>query len=355
MRILYAIQGTGNGHISRAKEIVPLLRKRCETDVLISGDQADIELPFNPVYKVQGLTFTHGKNGGVDFRKTYKKANTKRFLNEIKDLPVEDYDFVINDFEPVSAWACYQKKVSCIALSHQSSLLDKNTPRPAQKDVIGSFVLKNYAPASHHFGFHFSRYSKNIYTPVIRKEIRKAEKTDDGHYVVYLPAFDDKFLMELLEKIPDVKWEVFSKYENKNCPDHIVFKKVNDLSFTRSLISCRGILCGAGFETPSEALFLGKKLLVVPMKNQYEQQYNATALKSMGVPVIKKLSSAKADKIKDWITSDYRVEITYPDLTDRIINKIFEMYVEEKLTVRKKSGKPRLTPGKNFLKSAMKL
>jgi uncharacterized protein (TIGR00661 family) len=354
MRILYAIQGTGNGHISRAKEIVPLLRKRCETDVLVSGDQADIDLPFNPIYKVQGLTFTHGKSGGVAFRKTYKKANTKRFLSEIKDLPVEDYDFVINDFEPVSAWACYQKKVSCIALSHQSSLLDKNTPRPAQKDAIGSFVLRNYAPASHHFGLHFSRYSKNIYTPVIRKEIRNAVKTDNGHYVVYLPAYDDQFLVGLLEQIPEVKWEVFSKYQNKNCPDHIVFKTINDVSFTQSLVSCRGILCGAGFETPSEALFLGKKLLVVPVKNQYEQQYNATALKSMGVPMIKKLSTSKTDKIKDWVASDYRVEISYPDITDRIINRIFEMYVEEKMTVRKKSAKHRISPGKNFLKSIRK-
>jgi uncharacterized protein (TIGR00661 family) len=354
MRILYAIQGTGNGHISRAREIVPLLRKHCQTDVLISGDQADLELPFNPAYKVQGLTFTHGKNGGIDFRKTYKKANTKRFLSEIKELPVEEYDFVINDFEPVSAWACYQKKVACIALSHQSSLLDKNTPKPTQKDAIGSFVLKNYAPASHHFGLHFSRYSRNIYTPVIRKEIRQSEKTDDGHYIVYLPAYDDKFIVNLLEKIPDVKWEVFSKYDSKVAPDNILFKKVEEKSFTQSLLSCRGVLCGAGFETPSEALFLGKKLLVVPMKNQYEQQYNAAALRSMGIPVIKKLSESKAEKINEWVNSDYKVEITYPDLTDKMINRIFEMFVEEKLKVRKKSEKHRLIPGKGFLQSVLK-
>jgi uncharacterized protein (TIGR00661 family) len=349
MKILYAIQGTGNGHISRAKEIIPLLRKRCETDVLISGDQTELELPFKPTYKVHGLTFTTGKAGGVDFHKTYKKANTKRFLTEIKELPVEDYDFVINDFEPVSAWACYQKKIACIALSHQSSLLDKNTPKPSYKDAIGSFVLKNYAPASHYFGFHFSRYSKNIYTPVIRKEIRNADRYDDGHYVVYLPAYDHKLLVELLKKIPDTTWEIFSKYESNDSYDNITVKKVSEKSFTQSLISCRGVLCGAGFETPSEALFLGKKLLVVPMKNQYEQQYNAVSLKSMGIPVLKTVNASKIEKIKEWVNSDYRVEITYPDQTERIINRIFEMFIEEEFSKRKKSGKFILIP-KGLLK-----
>ena len=34
MKILYAIQGTGNGHISRAREIIPLLQKYGELDIL---------------------------------------------------------------------------------------------------------------------------------------------------------------------------------------------------------------------------------------------------------------------------------------------------------------------------------
>ncbi len=47
------------------------------------------------------------------------------------------------------------------------------------------------------------------------------------------------------------------------------------------------MLCGAGFETPAEALFLGKKLMVIPMKGQYEQHINAASLKELGIPVLK--------------------------------------------------------------------
>jgi len=40
-------------------------------------------------------------------------------------------------------------------------------------------------------------------------------------------------------------------------------------------------------ETPAEALFFKKKLMVIPMKGQYEQLYNAECLKQLGVPIIK--------------------------------------------------------------------
>ncbi|NDC42475.1 MAG: glycosyl transferase, partial [Chitinophagia bacterium] len=46
MKILFAIQGTGNGHLSRARDVYPELLKYGETDVLISGIQADVTLPY---------------------------------------------------------------------------------------------------------------------------------------------------------------------------------------------------------------------------------------------------------------------------------------------------------------------
>jgi predicted glycosyltransferase len=59
MRILYAIQGTGNGHLSRAKEIIPALLNRAQVDVLISGTQAEVVLPHNVEYVYKAVTNTH--------------------------------------------------------------------------------------------------------------------------------------------------------------------------------------------------------------------------------------------------------------------------------------------------------
>jgi len=330
MKILYALQGTGNGHISRAMEVIPALRKRCEVDVLVSGTQADLELPFPVKYRFKGLSFTFGKKGGVDLWNTYVEANARALREDITELPVQDYDFVINDFEPVSAWACLIRKVPCISLSHQAAVIDKNSPSPKKKNALGRFILKNYAPAQITYGFHFCRYSSRIYTPVIRKEIRQLEPSDRGHYTVYLPSYSDEELVSRLGSFTDIRWEIFSKHAQEMVlQDNVTIRPVSADAFLESMVTASGVLCGAGFETPAEALYLGKKLLVIPMVNQYEQQCNAAALKELGVHVVKKLNEKSLPVIREWVESDYKIEIRYPDQTEQIINHIFELFVEK--------------------------
>ncbi len=146
MKVLYAIQGTGNGHVSRAREIVPLLRKKAHTDVLISGTQSDLDLPFDVKYSFGGLSYIFGKKGGIDLFETYKKNKIKKLLQDVKQLPVDDYDLVISDFEPVSAWACYMRNKPCIGLSHQAAVLNKNAPQPKHRDAVGRMILKGLRP-----------------------------------------------------------------------------------------------------------------------------------------------------------------------------------------------------------------
>ena len=139
-----------------------------------------------------GLSYIFGKKGGIDLFETYKKNKVKKLLQEVKQLPVDDYDLVISDFEPVSAWACYMRNKPCIGLSHQAAVLNKNAPQPKHHDAVGRMILKVYAPASVQYGFHFSAFDKNIFTPVIRSEIREAPVSDNGHYTVYLPPIATK-------------------------------------------------------------------------------------------------------------------------------------------------------------------
>ena len=64
MKILYAIQGTGNGHLSRARDIIPILPKKGDLDILVSGSQVDVQLPYHVKYMFTGLSFVFGKAGG---------------------------------------------------------------------------------------------------------------------------------------------------------------------------------------------------------------------------------------------------------------------------------------------------
>lgn len=340
MRVLYAIQGTGNGHICRAQDVVPILDKKVDLDILISGIQVDIDLPKKVKYKFKGLSFIFGKKGGVSLYETWKKNKILRFLHEVKSLPVEEYDLVISDFEPVSTWACQLKGVPCIGLSHQAAVLAKKAPKPSYKDPLGKNILKYYAPTSWSLGFHFERFNKKTYTPIIRSSIRNKELTTKGHYTVYLPAYTNEKLFKVLSKVPEVEWQVFSKHSAKTYKEgNVSFMPIDNEAFVQSFSSCEGILCGAGFETPAEALFMGKKLMVIPMKSQYEQHCNAAAIKTLGVPVLDKLKLSRVGVIKEWISSKEKIKVNYPDETEQIIDFLLEKSKE----VTFKSYKTQLT------------
>lgn len=323
MKILYAVQGTGNGHLSRAIDIIPCLQKHGEVDILVSGIQGDLKLPFPVKYELRGLSFIFGKKGGVDLWKTFTKTNIRKLVKSIQELPVEKYDLVINDFEPVSAWACSLKNKPCVGLSHQAAVLDSRYPLPKNSDRTGRFILKHYAPVDVKYGFHFKGDDEKIFTPVIRQQVREHEVTNGGHYTVYLPAYDDKTLIKRLSQFKDVKWDIFSKHNKKEIVQkNIIVQPINNKLFTASMAASAGVLCGAGFETPAEALYLGKKLLVIPMKNQYEQQLNAAALDQMGVPVIKSLKPKYDAVIKDWIENGEVIPVDYKDMTQDIVDSV---------------------------------
>lgn len=323
MKILYAIQGTGNGHLSRAREIVPILKKYVQTDVLVSGYQSDVEIPFKVNYNLRGLSFIFGKNGGIDVWRTCKNIQVSTLAKELLKIPVQQYKAVINDFEPVTAWACKQKGVQCISLSHQSAVLNPKAPQPKESSIIGKAILKKYAPTNMQLGFHFQAYDNNIFTPIIRSEVRNLQPCKKPFYLVYLPAYSNQKIIEVLTQISSCKWHVYSKHaQMQQFAKNVWLKPINNNQFISDLENCTGLLCGAGFEAPAEALFLQKKLMVVPMKMQFEQACNAAALEKLGVPVLKELSILQVNAIKKWIDEPQKISVAYPDITDSLIQQL---------------------------------
>lgn len=326
MKILYAIQGTGNGHISRAREIVPLLQQHGEVSLLISGTQADVKLSQEIAYQFHGFSFIFGKKGGVNHYETWKSMNLPRFISDMRKLPLKDYNLILNDFEPVTAWACKLRGIESVGLSHQASFQSKKVPTAKSRDWA-QLVMRYYAPSTHYVGFHFKEYDDFIHTPVIRSEIRNLLTSNLGHYTVYLPAIDDQILLPVLKQIPQVEWQVFSKHTSVSFKDgNVSVCPINNEKFNASLASCEGLFTGGGFEGPSEALFLGKKLLVVPMKFQYEQQCNAFALEEMGLPVIWGHDKNWLPILQKWVGSPQEHQFTFPDETASVIEKVVRQF-----------------------------
>jgi uncharacterized protein (TIGR00661 family) len=333
MKVLYAIQGTGNGHLSRAEEIVPILNKNVDTTVLVSSSQSQITSNFEINYKRKGLTFLSGKNGKVNLLNTIFKSHPIDFLNEIRTFPIWKYDLVITDFEPVSAWSALMHGVPCIEMSHQAAVIHPKAPKPTEKNLIGKYILNHYCPSNEKIGFHFEAFDKSIYTPVIRKEILDADAKNQDYYTVYLPAFNDEAILHFLSQFP-VKWEVYSKYTTiKKQFGNVHFNPINQLNFQKSLINCTGVLCGAGFELPAEAIYLRKKLMVIPMQGQYEQECNAFALMNLGVTVIDNLNLVNHRTLNLWLNFGENIVINYENQTEEIVLNTLNTF-EEKLKLR---------------------
>ncbi len=326
MKILFAIQGTGNGHLSRARDILPHLQAYGEVDILISGTQVDVSLSQEIKYRKKGISFIFGKKGGVDYWETFKRLDPLHFIKDVLSLPLKQYDLIINDFEPVSAWAARLRGRKVIALSHQCSFLSEHTPRPQLKDAFAERLFRYYAPCSIPVGFHFKPYDHFIHTPIIRKEIRELKPERLGHYTVYLPAYDDKLLVKILGRFNDIHWEIFSKHIlTPYQAGKIKVMPIHNEAYNLSLSQCEGLLTGGGFEAPAEALFLGKKVFVIPMKGQYEQQCNAEALKQMGVALAYDTDEFFETTLHNWLYRSDIIRVDFPDNVKEVVAKTIQL------------------------------
>lgn len=304
MKIFYAAQATGNGHISRAAELYPYLQKFGSVDFLLSGSNASLATSFPVKYRSKGMSLFYAPNGGINYLKTGLGFHPRRLFKEASKLPLGKYDIIINDFDFLTAYACKLQGVSSVQFGHQASFISPKTPRPIHKSWHGELILQNYAPASHYVGLHFQPYDDFIFSPIIKSEILNASPSNQGHITTYLPAHNKQVLLPLLKALAPLKVECFSpdcKYPEQH--GNLTFLPVSGKGFNKSLIHSHGVLTAGGFETPAEALYLNKKVVCVPIKGQYEQDCNAAAYQQMGGMILSNLQKSDAPKIKEWFTN----------------------------------------------------
>ena len=305
MKIFYAVQATGNGHISRAMQLMPYLEQYGQVDVFLSGANASLHTGFPVKYHSNGLSLFYSTCGGLNFKRMWCDNSLRRAHKEARDLPVEKYDVVINDFEYITAKACKIKNKPSIQFGHQASFISEHTPRPERTNFLGEMLLKHYAKATDYLGLHFRRYDDFILPPVIKNDIINADITNNGHVTIYLPAYRKQCLEHVLKEMKDVQFHWFLEdVKYIETVGNIIYFPVNNQWFNESLVSCNGLITGGGFETPAEALFLQKKLMCIPIQGQYEQQCNIAALKQMGVKTLNKINISEfKNEVYSWLSA----------------------------------------------------
>ena len=316
MKILYGVQGTGNGHITRARAMATELKKHpIDVTYVFSGRERDklFDMDLFGEFRVfRGLTFSAGQ-GKISPLRTALNNNFPQLLSDIKHLDVDQYDLVLSDFEPVTAWAGWLRKKKVIGIGHQYAFrhaVPRQRASPLQRAI-----LRYFAPASVALGLHWHHFKQPVLPPIAPVEKQLCE-TARGQYLVYLPFEEPATIRQLLRNHPTYRFRIYHPEITPVKEDHLSWYRLGRRTFQDDLHRCEGVICNAGFELASEVLQLGKKLLVKPVTGQAEQHSNALALELLGYGhTMQTLDSRKLD---NWLYTSTSTKIEYPDVAGAI-------------------------------------
>ncbi|MBC3765955.1 MJ1255/VC2487 family glycosyltransferase [Neptunicella marina] len=321
MKIFYGVQGTGNGHITRARVMAAAFAKRddIQVDYLFSGRAADkyfdMEV-FGDFQTRRGLSFVT-KKGSIDHWQTFKQASTTQLWKDIKSLDLSGYDLLLNDFEPISAWAAKRQKIPSISISHQAAFTH-NVPKEGD-NLMNRLLLKYFAPCDINLGVHWHHFGHHLLPPLIDIEPVKDVKTDQ--YLVYLPFENLTDIEEFLKPISEKRFVCFhpnldSDYDDEN----ISWRKTSKTGFREELVVSAGVIANAGFELSSECLMLGKKLLLKPLHGQFEQLSNVLTLNEL--QLCSKMHNLDTDILDKWLHAPSNNKIVFPQDVSPLVDWI---------------------------------
>lgn len=320
MRIFYGVQGTGNGHITRARVMAKeLYDAGIDVTFQFTGRPADKYFDmdiFNGHQLRTGLTF-YTDNGQVSYLKTARDLKPISFIRDIKALDFTGYDLVICDFEPVTAWAAKIHKKTVLGLGHQYAFRHK-IPR-AGSDPLAEQVMRYFAPVDIGVGLHWHHFGQPILPPII--DTPDAPKNSiKNKIIVYLPFEDTHEVIRILSPFKDFEFHIYTPEIVPSLFDHIICNPLSRDGFQKDLYDSSGIISNAGFELASEALQLGKKILAKPLHAQMEQISNAAALQQLGYGHV--MNDMDGSVIEHWLHESYATRITYPNIARVLVQWI---------------------------------
>ena len=320
MKILYGVQGTGNGHLSRARMMAQHLRA-ADIDVtyLFSGRAReryfDMEA-FGEFLCLRGFTFAV-KSGTVNTLSTVLANNVFQFIADVRRLDVSPYDLIVTDFEPVTAWAGRLQKKKVIGVGHQYAFAHDV---PMEGDgPVARFLLQYFAPVDLGFGLHWSDFGQNILPPIINPALQRIPGPANK-IVVYLPFEDQAIITDLLHQIGNFDFFQYAPDLVDTDVGNVKLRKTCHDGFKRDLCTASAVICNAGFELVSECIHLGHRVLVKPLKNQMEQLSNARAITELNLG--QRMDTLNVECIRDWLhsCSDHAADnaVGYPDVAKSI-------------------------------------
>lgn len=302
MRILYGVVGEGMGHATRSSVILEHLTKEHEVHVVVSGRARDyLAQRFENVHKIWGLTIQYEGNSVRKLGTLLENlkgavkgfpANVRAYFELVDDFKPE---VVVSDFESFSYLYATNHLLPVISVDnmqiinrakHDEELL-AGTEREFQ---LSKSIVKAKLPNCYHYlvaTFFYPELRKDRTTllpSILRPEILKAKSEPGEHLLVYQTSTTNTQLLDALKKsgLPCRVYGVRRGIEADEVDANLTFRPFSEAGFIDDLRSSRAVVAGGGYTLMSEAVYLHKPLLSLPVQGQFEQTLNALYLQKLG-------------------------------------------------------------------------
>ncbi len=229
-----------------------------------------------------------------------------RLIRQLDEIVRETQpDVIINFFEPIAAFYALtrRQRPPVVAIGHQFMFQHPDYVRTPQlwKQLLS---MKIYTRL---LGARATKLALSLYEapdlppekifvgpPILRKQLFSLISNPNGDFVlVYL--LNHGYAEQIISwsgKNPKTRLHCF--YDKPNAPAEfqhspsLTFHKLDGEKFLNMMAECRHVVCTAGFESVSEAAWLGKPLFLVPVENHVEQQVNAIDAQQFGIAIAEK-------------------------------------------------------------------
>ncbi len=313
MKILYGVQTTGNGHISRSREIIRELKNLGhDVQVILSGHnpyRLEEVAVFKPATIFRGLTFSTFR-GKIRYLTTAASLNLFQFYRDVRSFDAAGFDLAINDFEPISARIAQRHGLPSIGIGHQYAFC---YPIPLEGDsFLSRWIIHHFGPADHPVGLHWHHFNHPILPPIVPGHLNGDQTVISNKILVYLPFEHLPDILQLLTPLKKWDFYIYGPVERSENLGHLHFRAFSRSGFLNDLGECTGVVCNAGFELPSEAVHIGKRLLVKPLAGQMEQISNALAIAQLNLGGV--MTDLDRNAVVQWLESPSPEPMGYPDV-----------------------------------------
>jgi uncharacterized protein (TIGR00661 family) len=284
------------GHAIRSAVVIKHLQKNNDV-VIFASDRAYQYLKdkFEDVYEIEGFNTVYEFN---------QVNNTKTFINNIKDLPLDlGYNLrlmyniakaskpqlIISDFEFYSNLLSKILRIPLISLDNMHVMTQCDikvfneylSDRIKAAGVVRSFIQRprQYLITSYYFPPVKNPSKVKMFPPILRENVLQLKPVEGNHILVYQTTDSNYELLKLLKEFDD-EFIIYGFHKNKR-DGNLTFKDFNEDEFFEDLASARAVITNGGFTLISEALYLEKPILSIPVKKQFEQILNAIYLKRL--------------------------------------------------------------------------